>query len=600
MISQHTRSKRPNLCTPLGIIKRRKKLEMVSATHLHNFMIDDCLVDWLKLRSRPGTRKSPVYGTKNDFTEFVMNKGIEFEDNLVRYINNTILPVTKVSEYLTDEGCAKTIEYMREGKPIIYSAPVKNTVTNTQGIIDLLVRSDIIAKLIDQPPLTKEEADIGSPNLNHNFHYVVVDIKFSTLPLRADGIHLLNSGHYPAYKAQTYVYNQAIGLIQGYTSPFAFIMGRRWKFTQKDINHSNYTCLNRLGRIDFNTVDCKYPELAQKAIDWVRDVKKNGANWSINPPSRKELYPNMCVDSGVWNQEKEKIADSIGEITNIWYLGTKHRNFGLESNITSWRDPKCTTKRLNFNGNRSAIVDKILKINRQKRDKIWPKKIMGNTSNWRCSTNEIFVDFETMSDIFADFSELPHQKCSDMIFMIGVGWVEGENWQYKNFICNRATYQEEYRIMDEFVQFVKSRGNPNIRYWYAEPSFWNQAECRQFDLAHEENDIERKDHISDEWKNIGEWTDLYNLFLNEPIVLKGCFKFGLKPIAKVMKSYGMIKTSLESYCNSGMSAMINADRCYKLCDNPVTSDTMIDIAKYNQFDCKVLWEILSYLRKNHS
>ena len=52
MISQHTRSKRPNLCTPLGIVKRRKKLEMVSATHLHNFMIDDCLVDWLKLRSR--------------------------------------------------------------------------------------------------------------------------------------------------------------------------------------------------------------------------------------------------------------------------------------------------------------------------------------------------------------------------------------------------------------------------------------------------------------------------------------------------------------------------------------------------------------------
>ena len=132
MISQHTRSKRPILCTPLGIVKRRKKLEMVSATHLHNFMIDDCLVDWLKLRSRPGTRKSPVYGTKNDFTEFVMNKGVEFEDNLVRYINNTILPVTKVSEYLTDEGCAKTIEYMREGKPIIYSAPVKNTVTNTK------------------------------------------------------------------------------------------------------------------------------------------------------------------------------------------------------------------------------------------------------------------------------------------------------------------------------------------------------------------------------------------------------------------------------------------------------------------------------------
>jgi hypothetical protein len=26
---------------------------------------------------------------------------------------------------------------------------------------------------------------------------------------------------------------------------------------------------------------------------------------------------------------------------------------------------------------------------------------------------------------------------------------------------------------------------------------------------------------------------------------------------------------------------------------------MLDIAKYNEFDCKVLWEIINYLRKNH-
>ena len=66
-----------------------------------------------------------------------------------------------------------------------------------------------------------------------------------------------------------------------------------------------------------------------------------------------------------------------------------------------------------------------------------------------------------------------------------------------------------------------------------------------------------------------------------------------------MKSYGMITTSLESNCNSGMSAMINADRCYKTSEDPINSDIMMDIAKYNHFDCKVLCEILSYLRKNH-
>ena len=34
----------------------------------------------------------------------------------------------------------------------------------------------------------------------------------------------------------------------------------------------------------------------------------------------------MCVDSGKWNVEKEKIADRIGEMTNIWYVGVKQRN----------------------------------------------------------------------------------------------------------------------------------------------------------------------------------------------------------------------------------------------------------------------------------
>ena len=157
----------------------------------------------------------------------------------------------------------------------------------------------------------------------------------------------------------------------------------------------------------------------------------------------------------------------------------------------------------------------------------------------------------------------------------------------------------EYRIMDEFSDFVGQRNNPKIRYWYAESNFWNKSECRQFDRAHNDEDVDRKDHISADWKLSHCWTDLYNLFQQEPIVLKGCFKFGLKPIAKAMKEHGMIKTSIVSNCDSGMSAMINAAKCYNTSTHPATCETMLDIVKYNEFDCKVLWEILNYLRANH-
>ena len=574
-VSYYTRSKKPRFTEPIPIISK----PMVSASHLHNFMINDSLVDWLKLKTRPGTRFSPAYIQQNGFSSFIMNKGVEFESQLVKYINTNRIPVISVSEYITDEACQKTIDLMKQGVPIIHSAPVKSIITGTQGIIDLLVRSDYLDKLIATPPLQADEV-----KHNSNFYYVVIDIKFSTLPLRADGIHLLNSGHYPAYKAQIYVYNEIVGEIQGYTPNYAFIMGRRWHYTQRDVNHQNYTCLDRLGRVDFSGVDKAYPERVNEAIEWVRDVRQNGSAWSINPPSRRELYPNMCVDSGKWNIEKERIAADIGEITNVWYLSTKHRNTGLLADIKSWRDERCTAANLKFGGMRAPIIDKIMAINRQNKDKIWPKVIQGDTTDWKNSSNELFVDFETLSDIFSDFNDLPNQKNTDMIFMIGVGWEDQGKWCYKNYTCTAPTRQEECRIMSEFKQFVRDRGNPLLRYWYAESQFWNAAQGRILP------------NVVGECK----WRDMYEFFQKEPIVLKGCFKFGLKPIAKAMKTHGMISTCIESSCDSGMSAMINAMKCYQESSTPVTSDMMVDIIKYNEFDCKVLWEILSYLRKNHT
>ena len=89
---------------------------------------------------------------------------------------------------------------------------------------------------------------------------------------------------------------------------------------------------------------------------------------------------------------------------------------------------------------------------------------------------------------------------------------------------------------------------------------------------------------------------MYNIFKEEPIVVKDCFNFGLKSIAKAMKKHNMINIEIESNCNSGMTAMIKAYECYKKENNPSSCEIMKDIGKYNEFDCKVLYEILNYLR----
>ena len=572
---------------------------MVSATHVHNFMIKDTLVDWLRTRSRRGTRATPVYSSNPGFTDFIMKKGIEFETELVKYLHTKGIPITTVSEFITDESCRCAIDLMKEGVPVLHSVPVRNNYNSTQGIIDLLVRSDYLGEILDENPLTHEERQRPAPRVHGNYHYVVVDIKFSTLPLRADGIHLLNSGHYPAYKAQTLIYTQAIGRIQGYTPPYAFILGRRWKYTSKRITHRSYSCLNRLGKIDFAGVDKEYVSHTKKALKWVRGVRENGSSWSINPPSRPELYPNMCVDSGQWNGEKEKIADIIGEMTRVWHVGVKHRNHALVSGITTWRDGLCTASTMKLGGRRASVIDKIMAINRQSKDNLWPKKIESNLHGWKDKVNELFVDFETLSDIFAGFDDLPTQRKTNQIFMIGVGWEASGSWQHRNFICNAPTPEEEYRVMDEFMTFMAEKGMPRVHYWHAEKRFWVAAENRQFDIACDANDTDRKDHISDDWPAV-DWCDMYDIFRSEPIVIKDCFKFGLKDIAKAMRKHKMIKASIGSSCNSGMMAMVKAWECYTASVAPATSDTMLDIARYNEFDCKVLWEILSYLRENHS
>ena len=77
----------------------------------------------------------------------------------------------------------------------------------------------------------------------------------------------------------------------------------------------------------------------------------------------------------------------------------------------------------------------------------------------------------------------------------------------------------------------------------------------------------------------------------------------MKGIAKAMHHHNLIETIWDSDnpCSNGLTAMVLAWKVYnktKIKDihkHPVIQD----IIKYNIIDCKVLWEIINYLRNNH-
>ena len=552
----------------------------ISATKTRNYFFNDHLSDWLKLYGGRKRSSSNSFSNRNTFTftEYIKRKGIDFETSVVNLIKNR-LSVVCVSDVYNTAQIDKTIEYMKQGKPVIHSAPLSNKSNNTYGIADLLVRNDYLYKFLDNVPIF--ESDKKALKLGVDYYYVVIDIKYQTLSLRSDGIHLLNSKSMRAYKSQLWIYNQALGKIQGYTPRYAYILGRRWKYTSKGAKYFNNSCLNKLGVIDFENVD-KFIKMQTKfALAWNRSVIKNGAKWSLHPPTKKELYPNMGI-SGKYYSTKKKMAEESGELTMLWQCNVNNRNIALENGISSWKDPNCNSEKLGIGGVRGRVIDKIIKVNRD--DKIiTPDIICNNTGNWQQSGNDLFVDFETFSDICKSFDSLPIQESFNRIYLIGVGWMDEGVWKYKKFICKENTRQEELRIMTEFSEFVNQRNNPKLFYWHAEKNFWKRSCTSSLNNTLNHN-----------------WIDMCNIFRQEPIVINGCFGFGLKEIAKNMIHHNLISTKLESNCTNGMTAMIRAWKCYNDFSEPMKAPIMLDIIKYNEFDVQVLCDIVTYLRENHN
>ena len=580
-IARRTRSHNPKLKHEL--IHKKKIKHWVSATSLRNHISNNGLVDLLKLRNS----KSKSSQRSMTFPNFLCKQGNEFEEKVMNYIGKHHA-VSTISDWYSEKTIKKTIETMKTGVPIIYSAPLSNELNNTYGVADLLVRSDYVKKLIKNVDIPDEEFNKPAPNLGLRYHYIVIDIKFFNLNLKADGKHLLNTDKTRSYKSQLCIYNDAIGEIQGYTPRYSFLLGRGAKHTSCNETFVFDSCLDKLGIVDFHDVDDFCIEQTQDAVEWQRRVLNDGINWDLEDIDDENLLPNMKVESYKYDKVKQKMADDIGEITMIWRCGVKNRKIAFENGITSWKDPKCNSKTLGITPGYAKTVDAFIHINRDSDEVILPKLVENNIGNWQeFSPNEMFVDFETISDVCTDFRNLPQKDSFNIIFLIGAGWKEGGKWKYKRFICNSLDLKEENKIMNEFYNLVQSRGNPNLYFWDADERMWASSRRRQSGMK-----------ITEEKFGFPlEWVDMANIFRKEPIVIKGTFGYGLKPIVKKMNDHGLIDISMQSDCKDGMMAMVKGWYNYRNNSIPAESPIMNDISRYNEFDCEVLQKILYYMRK---
>ena len=257
-------------------------LEWVSATSTRNYLLQDTLVDWLgaygKEKGFHPDSELADYDPLIDFTEFIFQKAHDFEAAVVARLK-TLVSVIAIASSRNDvrslEKAKETFWAMKEGVPVIHHGVLRDAESRTYGVPDLLVRSDELARLF---PGTLPAAEVAQPagDLDGGaWHYRVVDIKFTTLDLLAGG-DLGNSGSKPAYKGQLYIYNRALGRIQGYLAPASYVIGRSWTQTIKKATSRGESCLERLGPVGQNSTLKKGTSLAAAVEEAVRGRGDSG------------------------------------------------------------------------------------------------------------------------------------------------------------------------------------------------------------------------------------------------------------------------------------------------------------------------------------
>ena len=569
--------------------------DFISATKTKNFLLDDPLLDWLNMfgENKGFTRNV----NDNKFSNFLKQKGIEFEEKIFNHIRKKYYCKTLPSDYKFYNNYLKTLEYMDYGVPIIFQGVVFDIDNRIFGIPDIIIRSDYINKILNYPCIDKIEDMNEGCKYSNRWHYLIIDIKYSNIVFRKDNKTINNVGMFSYYKSQVIIYNKCLGRMQDFLPKNSYILGRKWRRNNKKGNNS----FDYLGKVDIFDKDKDILDKTEKALVWLRDLQKNGHQWDILNPIRKELYPNMNNTNydGEWRDVKRMLNLKNNDITSLWNCGVKERNNCLKRKISSWDDNECNSSTLQINGKRAKIIDNILDINRKSNLIFTPRKIKSKENLDRIERNKIefFVDFETVNDLNDNFKKLPYSNFNTCIFMIGciANYFDVKENKYKNefkcFIVEDFSKKEEKKIIELWLNYMEEMAvkystlNPKIYHWsQAEPNFYKSAVIRNKKIF--------------DWKQLN-FVDILQVFKTEPICIKGVLGFGLKEISKALYNHNIIKTTWDMDMD-GRIAMLEAEEAMTESkkNNKLFSDIEIVkvIKKYNYIDCQVLFEILGFLR----
>ncbi|MCH8908391.1 MAG: ribonuclease H-like domain-containing protein [Candidatus Heimdallarchaeota archaeon] len=206
---------------------------------------------------------------------------------------------------------------------------------------------------------------------------------------------------------------------------------------------------------------------------------------------------------------------------------------------------------------------------------------------------ELFVDYEFFNNVNVDFdAQWPTLEGCEMVFMIGLGWIDNSKWQYKEFMTEDESHYAELNMVNDFIQDLEKvtegeYANPDKSVIY----HWTSAEVWQTRHIYERHQLPL-DHPTRRLP----WHDLQKPFLEGHLCIPGAWDFTLKESAKAL---GLLNKEYDPNwpegLGEGLEAAVVAWRSYAKGD-PLHSEEAKLLKQYLHADCRALFNILNWVR----
>lgn len=567
----------------------------ISASQLHNYFMDDPLLDFLnKYGQKLGFQKDDG-NYKYNFSKFIMNLGNIWEMKVVEHIIS-LVGISKACAVKDDNFQPFDIsnDITRLAKehniPVIFQAYLRKDLYDDKfhGHVDILCHIDYLDKIFDfDNTLNGNFSQLIDDYKSKNILYVPIDIKTSNFTSETT----LNTPYYEYISGQLHLYTK----MNNPSASYGILIGRQPIVTGRKL--SGY-----IVNVDNNYI----VEKIKACSKWLRRVESEGNNWTLLPkPSVRELYPNMKnTQDSPWTAAKKLLARELKEITDLYYCNLIKRNYCHSREVYSYDDPEFVnaiqstfrnSPRLRPIGSEqkndeNSVINKIINIANVQNGKLSDSKV--EKKDCDTTTKYIYLDIETVynfySCIYDEYSKTTTDIRDNYITQIGIGYINSQKkWVYKSFDMKFVANSEEAKIINECKTYLQVVLDMCEKICFV---YFTKAENKILNNIIKDLITEVNSHCSIEY------LDLHEEWLSRDIYFKDLINFRLKSIISALNRRGYTDLTYDNLVvNDGVSAMsfyMIEDKIAKDAGKSGIDEKVLQhIRDYNATDCKALYEI---------